>query len=139
MSRYVIDASVGAKWFFDEEYSDAARRLKKGDPQLLVPDLFYIEIGNVYAKKVRRGELNADVSAILLGELFAIDLKIHPALPLIDSAFDLALKCRSALYDVLYLELAMREKCSLVTADRRFVETVSSIDEYPIIWVDDLP
>lgn len=139
MTSYVVDASVGAKWFLEEEYSDAARRLIKGSPRLIVPDLFFIEIGSVYSRKVRRQELEKQDATVLLEALLAIDLEVHSALPLLAFSFDLALRCGCALYDALYLSLALKQGCHLVTADRRFVETVSSAFKgYPIVWVNDL-
>ena len=43
MSRFVIDASTGAKWFLSEVHSGAARRLLSAKHDLLVPDLFWPE------------------------------------------------------------------------------------------------
>jgi predicted nucleic acid-binding protein len=37
MSVYVVDASVAAKWFFDEPLSDDATRLLDGKPKICIP------------------------------------------------------------------------------------------------------
>jgi predicted nucleic acid-binding protein len=47
MSLFVVDASVGVKWFVPEVHSDAARRLQDPVHQLHVPTLFDVEIGNI--------------------------------------------------------------------------------------------
>jgi predicted nucleic acid-binding protein len=139
VTSYVVDASVGAKWFLEEEYSDAARRLIQGSPRLIVPDLFFIEIGSVYSRKTRRQELEKEDATALLEALLATQLEVHSTLPLLSFSFDIALHCGCALYDALYLSLALRQGCRLVTADRRFVETASSVfNGYPIVWVNDL-
>jgi predicted nucleic acid-binding protein len=44
MSVYVVDASVAAKWFFDEPFSDEATRLLDASHTLHVPDFFLLEI-----------------------------------------------------------------------------------------------
>ena len=58
MSIYVVDASVAAKWFFDEPLSDESARLLDPSHVLHVPDLFLIEIDSVLCKKIRRGEIS---------------------------------------------------------------------------------
>ncbi len=44
---------------------------------------------------------------------------LHPSLPLLDRALAIALKARIAVYDCVYVALAEREGCELITADRR--------------------
>jgi len=66
VSRYVVDASVGIKWFVPEIHSDAARRLLTEDSILLVPDLFFPEIGNILWKRVRRGEDTPEMNGTYL-------------------------------------------------------------------------
>jgi predicted nucleic acid-binding protein len=59
--KLVVDASVAAKWVVVEPLSDRATSLLQADHQLLVPDLFWAEIGNTFWKKARSGDLtNAD-------------------------------------------------------------------------------
>lgn len=48
MPRYVVDASVAAKWYFEEEHSiEAARLLTDDDVQLLAPDFIRLEVAAV--------------------------------------------------------------------------------------------
>jgi predicted nucleic acid-binding protein len=64
MTSYVVDASVGLKWYLPEVHSDTARRLRAGGNDLNVPSLFYLEFANALWMKVRRGELDqADAEA----------------------------------------------------------------------------
>ena len=44
-----------------------------------------------------------------------------PSVSLVNEAFQLALKHQRAVYDCLYLALAIREKCQLITADEALV------------------
>lgn len=57
MKRFVLDASVAAKWYLDEKYSDLAVELAAGKPEWVVPDLFFAEMAGVFWKKVRGGEM----------------------------------------------------------------------------------
>lgn len=48
---------------------------------------------------------------------------LPPYLPLMQIAFDLSSKNRIGLYDRLYVALAEKEQCRVVTADQRFLNT----------------
>ena len=56
MTAWVIDASVAAKWLLPEDGSDQASALL-GD-ELLVPDLLFAELANIFWKKQMRGEID---------------------------------------------------------------------------------
>jgi predicted nucleic acid-binding protein len=57
MSRFVVDASAGIKWFVAEIHSDAALRLQDPAHELHIPTFFDVEVANIVWKKLRRGEL----------------------------------------------------------------------------------
>ncbi len=58
MSIFVVDASVAAKWFFDEPLSAEAARLLDVSHGLHAPDFFSLEIDSILCKKMRRGEIS---------------------------------------------------------------------------------
>lgn len=60
MTRVVVDASVAVKWYLPEEHTLAAVRLLDTGVGLVVPDLFFGEIGNVLWKWWRRGDLSSE-------------------------------------------------------------------------------
>jgi predicted nucleic acid-binding protein len=49
---------------------------------------------------------------------------LHPYLPLLPRAFALASRFRIGVYDCLYLALAERENCELLTADDKLVKSL---------------
>jgi predicted nucleic acid-binding protein len=51
----------------------------------------------------------------------------QPTVPLLDEALNLALAHQRALYDCLYVALAIREKCQLITADEALVRQLQPI------------
>jgi predicted nucleic acid-binding protein len=53
--KLVVDASVAAKWLVPEALSDAAVGLLNPDNELVVPDLFWAEVGNTLWKKAAPG------------------------------------------------------------------------------------
>lgn len=141
MSIYVVDASVAAKWFFNEPFSDESARLLDASHVLHVPDLFLIEIDSVLCKKIRRGEISEGEAQEIRSTLDIFPLQKHPFQFLTDSAFELAVQTQSSPYDCLYLILAIFLGAQMVTADRRFYDNISrsQLAVGSLCWVADLP
>lgn len=118
----VIDASVGVKWVVPEEDADIARRLIGAD-DLLVPALFYFEVGNAIWKKARRGELLLD---LLLPEMAILRDLTEPFddAEFAARALALAVELDHPIYDCLYLAAAEAFDVPLITADRRFIKAI---------------
>ena len=90
MSVFVVDASVGLKWFLPEIHHADARRLQAAGFQLHVPTLFDVEIGNILWKKLQRHELTRAEADAILAQLPRLPLIRHDEAPLLVPAFDLA-------------------------------------------------
>lgn len=141
MSIYVVDASVAAKWFFDEPLSDKATRLLDASHVLHVPDFFLLEIDSVLCKKMRRGEISEGEAQQIRSAVNIFPLQKHPFQLLMDPAFELAVQTQSSPYDCLYLILAIVLGAQMVTADRRFYENISKsqLTAENLCWVENLP
>ena len=137
MARFVVDASVAAKWSLPEEHSGAARALLFEQHELIAPDFISIELAQVMLKTARRGEIaRADALSALtrVHELLRIRASSGLAFP----AFELATSLGTSVYDALYLALALREECALITADRRLFEAVQPHFPTAAAWIGDL-
>jgi len=123
--KYVLDASVALKWVLSEIDSDKADALRdafrKGIHDFLAPDVFPIEIGHAITKAERRQLITASEGPLLLGNILTTLPHLVPSLPLLPEAYALASAARISLYDCLYVALAERERCHLVTADTRLI------------------
>ncbi len=140
MSPFVVDASVGLKWFVPEVHDAAARRLENPAYQLHAPTLFDVEVGNILWKKIRRGELTRAEGDTVLGQLPPLPLTRHPEAPLLTAAFDLANQTQRTVYDSLYLALAMQLGGRMVTADQRLYNALSGTAwAVHLCWVEDVP
>jgi predicted nucleic acid-binding protein len=141
MSVYVVDASVAAKWFFDEPLSEEAARLLDASHALHVPDFFLLEIDSVLCKKMRRGEISEGEAQQIRSAVNTFPLQKHPFHLLMDPALDLAVHAESSPYDCLYLILAIVLDAQMVTADRRFYENISKsqLTAENLCWVGNLP
>lgn len=140
MTRYVVDASVGIKWFLPEIHSEPAGRLSSLKASLHVPAFFHLEIGNVLSKRIRRNELTPEEGEAILKELQRVPLQKHSNERLMKPAFALATETRRSFYDCLYLALAEVIDAQVVTADRKFCSSLAA-SRYGkrMLWVEDLP
>src|ERR1035438_266366 len=117
----VVDSSVVVKWFLPEPSRQEALRLLRLDRddkiRLIAPVLLMSEVANVLSKRVRR-RLATDSMAMDAYRL----LKINSPLlvddrTVMDEAMTLALGSGQAVYDCVYLALALRRGCDLITPD----------------------
>jgi predicted nucleic acid-binding protein len=140
MSRIVVDASVGVKWFVPEIHSDAAKRLQNSAYQLHVPGFFDVELGNILWKKVWRGELAEEEAAGRLADLAALQLIRHPDQHLVAAAFRIAATTGRTVYDSIYVALAAQLSGQTATADEKLRNGLrgTAWEQY-ILWVEDIP
>lgn len=138
MSSWVIDASVGIQWLVPEIHSEAAQNFLTSEQILLVPDLFFPEIGNILWKRVRRGEDTAEKAEATLADFSLLPLVIYASQPLTPAALTIALQTGRTVDDSLYLALAIATACSLVTADLKLYNSLQNTSyKNSIQWVEE--
>jgi predicted nucleic acid-binding protein len=124
--RYVLDSSVGLKTLLPEIDSAKAIALceafQHGVHELIAPDVFPVEAAHALAKAERKGLLAIGEASILLDDLPVLEL--HSSIAILPRALEIASQARIGVYDCLYVSLAERENCELVTADRRLIHAI---------------
>lgn len=124
---FVVDTSVAIKWIVDEEGSDKAELLQGAD--MVAPALFRIEAGNVLRTLAAKQILTNERAIDLFLFLQTAPVTIIDADELLERrALDLALALEHPIYDCVYLALAERMDRRLITADRRFIKTLSGTE-----------
>ncbi|MDP2411928.1 MAG: type II toxin-antitoxin system VapC family toxin [Pseudolabrys sp.] len=116
----VVDASVAVQWALNEAGTTRALALRE-EENLIAPSLIATEIGNALWKAVRRG---AVARTEALDTMAAILIPFDALVPVEDlrhRALDIAIDLDHPIYDCFYLALAERERCPLVTADKRLL------------------
>ncbi len=140
MTYLVVDASVAVKWFLREVHAEAAMRILDPNHELIAPDLIWAEFGNVLWKRRRRGEITLATARAILLDFKRYPIATMPVAPLVEAALEIADGLRQSVYDSLYLALAERRECRLVTADRRFRDAVmDSALVARMLWVAEAP
>ena len=126
---FVVDASVAAKWFIEEESSEAARRLldhlDADTAALHAPDLIIAEMGNLLWRKCRVGELTQFDAEDIMRSLPRYLTKLEPMTGLAAPALALAHELGRPIYDCLYLSCAVALQAIVITADLRFSQIVA--------------
>lgn len=137
--KYILDSSVALKTVLPE--IDSAQAIKLVEDfhnsvhELLAPDVFYIEIAHALTRAERQGRL-ASPDAWQLWRVIMADCPIlMPTISLMPRAISLSSQARIGIYDCLYVALAEREGCELVTADEKLVK---SLPQAPIISLSSL-
>ena len=141
----VVDASVGIKLFLVEDGSEAADRLfselipdaaaDKPLTRFYVPDLFFVECGNILWKYVRYFGYDAANARQDVADLQALRLQTVSTADLLTPAFELALHYDLTAYDACYAALAQQLSLPLITADAPLLRKLagSGIDARTLI------
>lgn len=139
MTQFVVDSNVAIKWVLTEIHSDAATRLLNNSYELLVPDFFFSEVGNVLWKRVRQGEITLETATTYLNAILSVDLRACDSQGLISQALEIAVRVQQAVYDCVYVTLAVVNQCQMVTADERLCNALKN-DALAshICWVENL-
>lgn len=138
MTRFVVDASVAAKWFLPEEHAAAAVRLQGPDHELSAPDLLVAEIANVMLKRLRAGELGEEDAQAAVA-LLPVMTQLMSSVALAPEALRIALRHDRSTYDAIYVALALRDRCPLITADRRLYNALRHhLPDTVVLWIEDI-
>ena len=124
----VLDASVCLKWVLDEDDSDKARvirdEFRTALRDFIAPDIFAVECAHALTKGERKGTVVAPDS--LYDEVMLDAPQFFSSLPLMMRAMEIARMARIAVYDCVYVALAEREGCDLITADQRVINALGT-------------
>ena len=140
MTTYVLDASVAAKWFLPEGQETLAAEalilLKdyvSGSVNLMVPDLFWPELGNILWKAVRYRRISLRTAEESLTALKGRDLATAPTFKILEDAFAIAAAFDRTMYDAVYVALAVVSDAPLLTADERMANALAA--RFPVRWL----
>lgn len=118
----VVDASVGVKWFFEEELSEKALdclgMFDKNKLNIVVPEIFYSEIASACWKRARKKSITIERAIRAQDRLMSFSFEKYSDRELSDVALTNALQFGISVYDGLYLALAEVYFSPLITADK---------------------
>jgi len=140
LNAVVLDCSVAIKWALPasrepltEEALRLLRRYVKGEIEFIVPDVFWAEVGNVLWKGTRQNRWRQDEAEAVAAAMQARDFATVPSLMLLPEALKIAFAHDRAVYDCLYVALAVQSKTDLITADERLANALAA--RFPVKWL----
>jgi predicted nucleic acid-binding protein len=140
--KAVLDSCVALKWVLTEQ--DSAKALALRDEfrrkvhDFFAPDIFLVECAHSLARAERKKLIQLGESIPLFGKILSSTPDFHPHEVLLGRALEIASDMRCGVYDCLYVSLAEREGCELVTADEKMLKNLQP--RFPfIVRLSDLP
>lgn len=128
-SRYIVDASVLGHYFSTDTYtaevSILLARLLQGE-LLYIPEFCLLECVNVLWKAVRFRGMPQSLAEQLIYELLALPFEIVSVSNLLPHALQVSLIHQLAVYDSLYIALALSLSYPLITVDERQAEVAAA-------------
>lgn len=129
MVNWVLDTSVVAKWFFEEEGSDRAERylddLLSGAAQISVPSSLFYELSNVVWVR-RTSGLGEKEAAQIWAEVESLPFAITDWPDLTRTAIPFGFRHDVSPYDAAFVVLARDLGAEMVTADRPLVRKLGA-------------
>lgn len=98
--------------------------------ELAAPDCFLPEVGHALTRAERRNLIQRPMASAFFADILSTPPVLHSSITLMPIAIDLSSALRIGVYDCLYVALAEREGCQLLTADERLV---SAFQGYPVV------
>ena len=140
MKRYVVDASVAARFVLDEELDDEAKSILEGfvegEYNLLAPTLLNYEVGNALRTAAARKEISIEESKVSYEAFLGFKIDVDN-MEIGDYLGALALGSRRniSVYDAAYIWLSKKLAAPLVTADTKQIEAAT--DETIVLYLGD--
>jgi predicted nucleic acid-binding protein len=124
--KLVVDASIGIKWFKEENEKNVdlaiglLRLQLENNIELIVPDLFFYEVMNILLLKTNFDLQDTQLS---LDKLTKLNMNIiHPDKEVMFSALNISKSSNLTFYDSLYLSVAQHFSAVLVTDDSKILQ-----------------
>ena len=137
----VVDASVALKWQFeDEEITDSATALLRDFVErrvdLITPTLFTYEIISAINTAINRKRIGEEAGHRAIVYLTSIGIELRGFEDLIGPTFYMARQYSLSSYDCAYMALAEKEKCDLLTGDKKLFNAVRNRLPW-VRWIGD--
>ncbi|HRE49284.1 MAG TPA: type II toxin-antitoxin system VapC family toxin [Aggregatilineales bacterium] len=126
---YIVDASVVAEFLITGPHTPNAQAFFKGalnGDLFTVPELALSECTNVIWQAVRFRGMPSAQALQALRDLKALPLKRAPTKAVLGTALAIGLKHNLAIYDSLYIALALRSKNAFVTLDAKQIRAATA-------------
>ncbi len=123
MATYVVDASIVIAYLITETYTLQARELfnplRQPADQFWIPEFCLLECTNVLWKHVSFSGMPIETARQNVVDLLALPLAVIATDEFLASALMIALTNRLAVYDSVYVAMAKKLDCPLISVDQK--------------------
>jgi predicted nucleic acid-binding protein len=105
----------------ESKYEQALSVLAEAE-QIIVPDSFFAELGNVVWQWIVFRQLPIDIGLDVLHDAEELVTKVIPVTSILDTALRLSVEKNHSLYDSVFVAAAIQEKVQVITFDRKFAD-----------------
>jgi predicted nucleic acid-binding protein len=138
----VLDASVAAKWYINEEGSELAQEYLAESHHLIAPALIRMEVGAAIVRAFRENRISEAVAreSCAAWEQVLHEEVVHliPDDHLYAVAVETAIELRHAVQDCMYLSAAKSFDAPVLTADRTLFERGKDAVRIRMLGQDDV-
>ena len=127
--RIVLDTSAAANIVMRTDIALALIEQLKQSSLVIAPTLFHSEIANTFWKYVRFGDLDKQTALQRYSEAIGLVDVFEADEHLAAEALTTAIRYTHPVYDMLYLVLARRHGCTVLTADKKLMAMIRQIDK----------
>lgn len=128
---FVLDNSVTMSWCFPDEQDSYAQDVLKALPNTAaaVSSLWSLEVANILLVGERRGRINQADTAMFIGLLEGLPIRIDDGTSehAMKASLNLARAQNLSVYDAAYLELALRRGLPIATLDAKLKLAASNV------------
>ncbi|MBN3871207.1 type II toxin-antitoxin system VapC family toxin [Nostoc sp. JL33] len=108
----------------ESQHEQALSALERAE-QIIVPDSFFAELGNVVWQWIVFRQLPLTIGLEVLKDAESLVTKIIPVIDIRDTALELAVQKNHSFYDAVFVAAAIQEQVQVITFDRKFAEKFS--------------
>ena len=130
MINLVLDSSAVAKWFFPEEQSNVALKIREDfltkKITISAPTLIFYEVNNILKTAVKSLRIEKEKAINAYGGFLNLGIIVYSTKDLLENTLDEAVNLDISSYDASYIVLANYLKAPLFTADQRLLRKAES-------------
>ncbi|MEI6789848.1 MAG: type II toxin-antitoxin system VapC family toxin [Myxococcaceae bacterium] len=131
MKTFVLDTSALLRLYLPDGplaslSEDALELANQGDAIVSAPELILAEVAQVLLKKERAKLITPEDASRIQKEIFALPIELVKHKEIIELAGELARTHHLSIYDGLFLALARKLRCTLITCDDKLFKASKS-------------
>lgn len=126
--RIVLDASAAANIVLRTELAPALIARLAASPLVIAPTLYHGEIANTLWKYVRFGDLDKETALTRYAEAIGLIDAFEADEQLVAEALSTAVRYNHPVYDLLYVILARRHGCTVLTVDKKLTALIRKLE-----------